>query len=59
MRTSDKLPEECREEIKTHIKEVLDSWRKQGERGGLEEGSKWLLKGWDDALAWILGEDDQ
>ncbi len=46
------------EEIRTHKTRVLDSWTEQGRKGGLTNESEWLLKGWQDALKWVLNEEE-
>lgn len=47
------------EEIRAQQTTVLASWRGQGERGGLTIESSWLLKGWEDALKWVLNEENE
>ena len=44
------------EEVRAHQRRVLASWREQGSRGGLTDESSWLLKGWEDALKWVLND---
>jgi len=58
MRTSDRLPEECREEIRAKAKAVKESFdRAMRQYPSSHHGTR--LAGWSQCIAWVLGEDDQ
>ena len=57
MKTSDRLPEECREEIRAQLKAVKEQFdRAMCQYPPSNDGKR--LVGWIQSIAWVLGEDE-